>query len=77
MLLEDDDTHGIVTWSTPTRQINFNCKTNDNENTIRSSSSHSSSNKNNIWRRTLNKLLKGTKSNKNKKGLFLFILIIF
>jgi hypothetical protein len=72
MLLEDNDTHGIVTWSSPTRQMNFNCKTNDNENTIHSSS-HSSSNKNNIWRRTLNRLLKQTKSNKNKKGSFLFL----
>jgi len=76
---EDNDTNGSVTWSLPTRQMSFNYKTNDNENTSHSSSpsSSSSSNKNSAWRRTLSKLFKRTKSNKHKKGLFLFILMIF
>ncbi len=74
---EDNESNGVVIWSVPTKQLKLNCKMNNNENTALSSShssslSSSSSHGNSTWRRRLNKLLKRTKLNKHKKGLFFF-----
>jgi hypothetical protein len=60
---EDNESNGMVTWSSPTKQLNLNHKTNDPVHS--SSSSHAI----HTWRRTLYKLLNRKKSNKDKKGL--------
>lgn len=70
MLLEcnDRNNNGInrtASWSSSNRQSNTN-------ESNRLSSSLSISNGYNRWRRTFSKLLKRTKSNKEKKGLIFF-----
>jgi hypothetical protein len=62
-----------VTWSLPAKQESFQCKTD----TPVLHSPKSSSRSNSTWRRTLNKLLKRTKSIERKKGLLVILLDIF
>jgi hypothetical protein len=69
---EDEDTHGIVMWSPSTKQLTVHYNTNNSNNNNSMSHSPSSSRTSGTWKRTLDRILKRTKS---KKG-FCFILIL-
>lgn len=59
---EDNNSHGMITWSSPTKPKTINSK---------SEKTSSSGSITKAWRRALNKFLKRTKSNKHKKGSFI------
>ncbi|CAF3561731.1 unnamed protein product [Rotaria sp. Silwood1] len=71
---EDDDTNGIITWSSPGKHSSLNYKTDNNENLTLSShhtpsSSSSSPRIYSTWRRKINKFLKRTKSHEHKTAV--------